>query len=129
MNGPHYVHLAPQAVAAVQGLQGQALDTSCVNPPERGPGLDGQIVVGDPAHSGTQREGSNAPNGGASSSARGTSAIPDDLSSSVVVAACMKHFAGYQASRSGYDRAPSWIPEVRLRHVSVADSVRPLKLP
>ena len=41
--------------------------------------------------------------------------IPADLARPDVVAACMKHFVGYMASRSGYDRGPADLPEVALR--------------
>eukprot|EP00892_Ulva_mutabilis_P005303 jgi/Ulvmu1/3144/UM015_0184.1 len=41
--------------------------------------------------------------------------IPDDLAADDVVAACMKHFVAYQASRSGYDRGPSYLPDSMIR--------------
>jgi len=39
----------------------------------------------------------------------------DGLASPTAVAACMKHYLGYSASRTGKDRTPSYIPEIELR--------------
>ncbi len=39
----------------------------------------------------------------------------DRLSDPQRVAACMKHFVGYSAPRSGHDRTPAYIPERQLR--------------
>ena len=39
----------------------------------------------------------------------------DGLNSPTGVAACMKHYLGYSAPRSGKDRSPSYIPEIELR--------------
>ena len=39
----------------------------------------------------------------------------DGLASPTAVAACMKHFIGYSAPRTGKDRTPSYIPEIELR--------------
>ena len=41
----------------------------------------------------------------------------DSLSTPQHVAACLKHFVGYSASRSGRDRTPAMIPETELRDV------------
>ncbi len=37
------------------------------------------------------------------------------LSNPTAVAACMKHYLGYSAARSGKDRTPAYIPEIELR--------------
>jgi beta-glucosidase len=37
------------------------------------------------------------------------------LANPTAVAACMKHYLGYSAARSGKDRTPSYIPEIELR--------------
>src|SRR5450432_2089562 len=39
----------------------------------------------------------------------------DGLNNPTGVAACMKHYLGYSAARSGKDRSPSYIPEIELR--------------
>lgn len=39
----------------------------------------------------------------------------DDLSDTLHVAACMKHYMGYSNPRTGKDRTPAWIPERELR--------------
>jgi beta-glucosidase len=39
----------------------------------------------------------------------------DGLANPTAVAACMKHFLGYSASRTGKDRTPSYIPEIEMR--------------
>ena len=39
----------------------------------------------------------------------------DGLTNPTAVAACMKHYLGYSAPRSGKDRSPSYIPEIELR--------------
>jgi beta-glucosidase len=39
----------------------------------------------------------------------------DGLTSPTGVAACMKHYLGYSAPRSGKDRSPSYIPEIEMR--------------
>ena len=37
------------------------------------------------------------------------------LTNPTAVAACMKHYLGYSAARTGKDRSPSYIPEIELR--------------
>lgn len=39
----------------------------------------------------------------------------DGLTNPTAVAACMKHYLGYSAARTGKDRTPSYIPEIELR--------------
>jgi beta-glucosidase len=39
----------------------------------------------------------------------------DGLKNPTAVAACMKHYLGYSASRTGKDRTPSYIPEIEMR--------------
>jgi beta-glucosidase len=39
----------------------------------------------------------------------------DGLRNPTAVAACMKHFLGYSASRTGKDRSPAYLPEIELR--------------
>ncbi len=39
----------------------------------------------------------------------------DGLTNPTAVAACMKHYLGYSAARTGKDRSPSYIPEIELR--------------
>jgi beta-glucosidase len=39
----------------------------------------------------------------------------DGLKNPTAVAACMKHYLGYSAARSGKDRTPSYLPEIELR--------------
>ncbi len=39
----------------------------------------------------------------------------DGLNNPTAVAACMKHFLGYSAARTGKDRTPSYLPEIELR--------------
>jgi beta-glucosidase len=39
----------------------------------------------------------------------------DGLTNPTAVAACMKHYLGYSAARSGKDRSPAYIPEIELR--------------
>ena len=39
----------------------------------------------------------------------------DGLNKPTAVAACMKHYLGYSAARSGKDRTPSYLPEIELR--------------
>ncbi len=39
----------------------------------------------------------------------------DGLTNPTAVAACMKHYLGYSAPRSGKDRTPAYIPEIELR--------------
>jgi beta-glucosidase len=39
----------------------------------------------------------------------------DGLTSLTAVAACMKHYLGYSAARTGKDRSPSYLPEIELR--------------
>jgi beta-glucosidase len=39
----------------------------------------------------------------------------DGLKNPTAVAACMKHYLGYSASRTGKDRTPSYLPEIELR--------------
>ncbi len=39
----------------------------------------------------------------------------DGLTHPTAVAACMKHYLGYSAARTGKDRSPSYIPEIELR--------------
>ncbi len=41
----------------------------------------------------------------------------EDVSAQDRVAACLKHFVGYGAPRSGKDRTPAWIPETMLREL------------
>eukprot|EP01116_Phalansterium_solitarium_P000233 TRINITY_DN10135_c0_g1_i1.p1 TRINITY_DN10135_c0_g1~~TRINITY_DN10135_c0_g1_i1.p1 ORF type:complete len:776 (+),score=271.65 TRINITY_DN10135_c0_g1_i1:102-2429(+) len=43
----------------------------------------------------------------------------DDISQQDVVAACLKHFLGYPATRSGKDRTDAWIPDRWLRRYFV----------
>jgi beta-glucosidase len=51
----------------------------------------------------------------------------DGLNSLTGVAACMKHFVGYSASRSGRDRTPSYIPELELREYYLPQFQRAIK--
>ncbi|MFT3826046.1 MAG: glycoside hydrolase family 3 N-terminal domain-containing protein [Chitinophagaceae bacterium] len=39
----------------------------------------------------------------------------DGLNKPTAVAACMKHFLGYSATRTGKDRTPAYIPDIELR--------------
>ncbi|HSZ33370.1 MAG TPA: glycoside hydrolase family 3 N-terminal domain-containing protein [Puia sp.] len=39
----------------------------------------------------------------------------DGLTNPTAVAACMKHYLGYSAARTGKDRSPAYIPEIELR--------------
>jgi beta-glucosidase len=39
----------------------------------------------------------------------------DGLTNPTAVAACMKHYLGYSAARTGKDRTPSYLPEIELR--------------
>ena len=39
----------------------------------------------------------------------------DGLTNPTAVAACMKHYLGYSAARTGKDRTPAYIPEIELR--------------
>jgi beta-glucosidase len=39
----------------------------------------------------------------------------DGLKNPTAVAACMKHYLGYSAARTGKDRTPSYIPEIEMR--------------
>jgi beta-glucosidase len=39
----------------------------------------------------------------------------DGLKNPTAVAACMKHYLGYSAARTGKDRSPAYIPEIELR--------------
>lgn len=39
----------------------------------------------------------------------------DGLKNPTAVAACMKHYLGYSASRTGKDRTPSYMPEIEMR--------------
>jgi beta-glucosidase len=39
----------------------------------------------------------------------------DGLTNPTAVAACMKHYLGYSAARTGKDRSPSYLPEIELR--------------
>src|SRR5450432_990580 len=39
----------------------------------------------------------------------------DGLTNPTAVAACMKHYLGYSAARTGKDRSPSYIPEIEFR--------------
>ncbi len=39
----------------------------------------------------------------------------DGLTNPTAVAACMKHYLGYSAARTGKDRSPAYLPEIELR--------------
>ncbi len=41
----------------------------------------------------------------------------NDISTPYTLAACMKHFMGYQITRTGKDRTPAYIPEHQLREI------------
>lgn len=47
----------------------------------------------------------------------GTAAVRGYQQCSTPMAACMKHFLGYSAPRSGKDRTPAWIPDNVLREL------------